>query len=570
MNRNVIDRTVTRCFTRLCWRAATPFAMKMLRHLQKGEWIQLVSSAPDPSSYTDAHTYQSDAMVGCFFKKYADLDLGFDLKAKAVKSFYDNEASCYRSNERLGPFVARAVISTNDMRVLNFIDSVRKVIKSILGPIPNSLRGRFGPGSTFGDIGNHATLPDKMSSHPSTTREAYETVSSFWEETAWARYGCNNLNRFSSPRFAPETVRGNRFTAVPKDALKHRGICIEPSINLYYQLGVGEKIRSALQRVGLDIRELQPVHRELARKGSIDGRIATIDLSNASDTICKALVKLLLPSEWHELLSSLRSGFTLIDGRWIKLEKFSSMGNGYTFELETLLFYAIAKAVQLEHLSKGPLNHDQTISVYGDDIIVPTEQASDVISALSFFGLTTNKDKTFISGPFRESCGGDYFMGLDVRPHFLKESPNEPQQLIVLANGIFRCGKNAARLGDTSNYYHSAWLSCIDALPTAIRACKGPSELGDIVIHQDAARWIDTRRERNGTYYLRCYRPLRPARISWDHWRPGVVLATAVYGSSDGTSKVIGRQSNKWVDGGGVFPRQSDALSYKTGWVAWS
>jgi hypothetical protein len=566
---NVIDRTVERCFVALCHEAATPFAYRMLRHLRDGRWRDLCASAPDPRVYTCAKTYQADAMVGNFFKKYADFDLGVDLEKEARESFYKSEAQCYHTNERLSPFVHRAV-KASEQGALDFIDRVRKEVSLVLGKLPATLKGKFGPGSTYGDIGKYTTLPDKMSSRPTITQGAVDLLP-LWEETAWARYGLNRLARFPDyARLSPVIVKGNRFTTVPKDAFKRRGICIEGSVNLYYQLAVGGVIRQRLKSAGIDILTRQGFHRMLARLGSVLNNLATIDLSNASDTIAKVLVKLLLPTEWFDLLSSLRSPSTLVDGKWVRLEKFSSMGNGYTFELETLIFYAIARAVdkQTGSPTRDTTFHGDEVSCYGDDIIVPKDIASNVVAALEFFGLTVNKGKTFLDGKFKESCGGDYFSGLDVRPHFLNESPNEPQQLIALANGLFRCGINVAGNRQHRLPYHRAWLRLVDALPTAIRACKGPSSLGDIVIHQDEHRWSQNRRTRGSIHYLRCYRPLRPARVGWGEFKPGVVLASALYGSGDGADKV--RDGQKFFDYGGVFPRQPDLLSHKLGWVACS
>lgn len=573
---NELDLTVIRCFTRLVYEAATPYAYKMLRHLENGRWRELCASAPNPSDYSHAPTYQADAMVGNFFKKYADFDLGLDLKAQALESFYVNEAMCYTTNERLSPHVHRDV-KLHDGGVRDFINLVRKNVSLVLGRIPNHIEGRFGPGSTFGDIGNLTTLPDKMNSYPTITTGA-SFVTFLWDETAWSRYGCNRLNCIPEySRASPNIVKGNRFTTVPKDALKRRGICIEPSINLYYQLGIGGVIRRKLNKAGIDIINGQEYHRKLAHKASIEGHLATIDLSNASDTISTNFVRLVLPTEWYELLDSLRSPMTFADGKWIKLEKFSSMGNGFTFELETLLFYCVAKAVQewefLTNSRFGPVSpgraEDNVISVYGDDIIVPTRLAKNVIAALKFFGLSTNEGKTFISGSFRESCGGDYFKGLDVRPFFLKENPSEPQHFITLANGLRHCGKNSFGFDGHRVPYHRAWLSCVDALPTAIRACKGPESLGDIVIHQEWDCWSRDRRSRGSIHYIRAYKPLKPKRFDWDNWHPGVVLASALYGSGDGSVNRTG-QERKFFDRGGVFPRQSSLLSYRVGWVAQS
>ena len=39
---------------------------------------------------------------------------------------------------------------------------------------------------------------------------------------------------------------------------------------------------------------------------------------------------------------------------------------------------------------------------------------------LEAFGLLVNKKKSFSKGNFRESCGGDYFMGTDVTPVYMR------------------------------------------------------------------------------------------------------------------------------------------------------
>jgi hypothetical protein len=85
------------------------------------------------------------------------------------------------------------------------------------------------------------------------------------------------------------------------------------------------------------------------------------------------------------------------------------MGNGFTFELESLIFFAIASC----SCDAG------IVSVYGDDIIVPSQYATDVMKNLEMCGFSLNWDKSFIDGPFRESCGGDYFEGFDIRPVYV-------------------------------------------------------------------------------------------------------------------------------------------------------
>ena len=89
------------------------------------------------------------------------------------------------------------------------------------------------------------------------------------------------------------------------------------------------------------------------------------------------------------------------------------MGNGFTFPLETLIFWALTASA-----CEGDVD---SVSVYGDDIICPRERADDVIDTLTMCGFKINLEKSFVEGPFRESCGCDYYKGIDIRPFYKKE-----------------------------------------------------------------------------------------------------------------------------------------------------
>jgi len=263
-------------------------------------------------------------------------------------------------------------------------------------------------------------------------------------------------------------------------------------------------------------------------------------------------VKFLLPPTWFQVLDDLRSKATLFRGRYRLLEKFSSMGNGFTFELETLIFLCLVAAVA------GRNSIGKSVFAFGDDLILPTEFSRDVISLLAFCGFTVNLEKSCVGGPFRESCGGDFFKGEAVRPFFLKESPNEPQQLISMANGLL-----AACNGDfvRESFVYRAWRTVLEGLPLQIRCLRGPKDLGDIVIHDHRERWQT--RWRSGIRYIKVYRPSKHRKVSWKYFTPDVALASAVYGLSSGS-----RTGIPWGQGG-VTPRDS-VTGYKIGWVAYS
>jgi hypothetical protein len=235
------------------------------------------------------------------------------------------------------------------------------------------------------------------------------------------------------------------------------------------------------------------------------------------------------------------------------LEKFSSMGNGFTFELETLIFAAIALVITRECGFSGRLGSD--VFVFGDDIIVKNGVARPLKSVLEFLGFELNAEKSYFGDePFRESCGGDYFAGQPVRPYFLKELPDGPQGYIAFANGVRAAAERVNHtwfnsLGDLKR----AWFSVLDCIPTGVRSCRGPKGLGDIVIHDDSDHW--TTRWKRGIRYLRCYRPHRYRKVAFANFSSEVVLACATYGVSNYHE--------------GVIPRDG-VRSHKVGWMAYS
>ncbi len=504
--------------------------------LREGEWTQLVNLKAEVADYDTPMSYRRAVQATDLLRKAGFLPTEVDLHGEALKTFFLAEQQCYRTNERLYQFVFQPP-RLNGKAPEAILALARKYIDSWLGPF-SDLRvaelARHGPGATYFDRGQLTTPCDKMSSLPSLTPDSWPWLFP-WSSTAWAS-ACVEEGYSERP---PVFIPGNRFTSVPKDSSKNRGIAIEPSINMFYQLGLGNLVRDRLRRnAGVDLLHAQKLHRAVARAGSITGEVSTIDLSNASDTVCKNLVRILTPHSWFEAFNSLRSPKTFVEGKWVLLEKFSSMGNGFTFELETLIFMGLAAAVN-EFLGKSFLMGTD-IHVYGDDIIVPTSMASELLVVLGFCGFTPNPKKTFISGPFRESCGGDFYDGEAVRPLYIKDDPQNPFEWMVLANQV------RAFFGESL-----AWKRCLDHLPSSWRQVEGPSHLGDVCLHtSNESRW--RRRTKDCITWQRAMLPV-PDFVGWEHFKPSVILATALYGAGDGRRGVIPR--------GGVS-------GYRLGWVS--
>jgi hypothetical protein len=248
-------------------------------------------------------------------------------------------------------------------------------------------------------------------------------------------------------------VEGCRVTTVDKDAKTDRTIAIEPTGNVFLQLGIGRFLRKKLRRVGIDLDD-QSINQQLAYQASKSDELATVDLSSASDTISRELVYELFPVEWSMLLDSLRSPCAYLKGAWLKLEKFSSMGNGFTFELETLIFWALASGVLEAQGIPG-----QAV-VYGDDIILPSNAYPLLLEVFDEVGFTINLEKSYARGHFRESCGKHYWDGVEVTPVFQKEELSALDSIYRGANRLLRL---AYRLGGDVGW-HSALRTSVAAM----------------------------------------------------------------------------------------------------------
>jgi hypothetical protein len=256
---------------------------------------------------------------------------------------------------------------------------------------------------------------------PSWTARA-DKVSNRWSSTlvSYSEYEDRNHDD-SQELVSPSNEQPMFVTLVPKTAKAPRIIAMEPTIIQW-----GQQALMVLFTRGLRVRTLyrafdwtdQTRNQNLAREGSITGQLATLDLSEASDRLHLLVVARLLPlplRRWVFAFRSTRARFE--DGTVHRLQKFAPMGSAMCFVMESLVFYCIASYAIYIASGKGThgaqpwLRH---VSVYGDDIIVPTEHVAAVIDKLEAFGLKVNLNKSHWSGYFRESCGKDYLHGYDV------------------------------------------------------------------------------------------------------------------------------------------------------------
>jgi len=284
---------------------------------------------------------------------------------------------------------------------------------------------RHGPGSTADRIvGN-----DKFNLRQWTTRLEQAFPFGEYAMPSWRYSYLHDRAEF----LEPSAELPVRVISVPKTLKTPRIIAIEPVYMQYMQQAVLGSIMRAFHEDSI-LRELigfrdQEPNKLMAQLGSLSGSLATLDLSEASDRVSNQLVRTALANHPHlgEAVDACRSRKADVPGHGvIRLAKFASMGSALCFPMEafvftTIIFLAIAEELK-QPVTKGLLKRFRgRVRVYGDDIIVPVEFAACVRKRLETFGFRVNTHKSFMEGNFRESCGGDYFLGEDVTPIRLRQ-----------------------------------------------------------------------------------------------------------------------------------------------------
>lgn len=426
-------------------------------------------------------------------------------RSKALNTFLEAEDRCRAFNHdgykllTLGSYLPKVVTLA------------RSWIFEVIGERPRWQElvewARFGPGSTLTTHGGPVSEFFKFSRWPYTTTVDCYKYARFVIETDKRWLGAledSYRKRYDIPVHLPlnralfwervfQVVDSNRISFVPKSARTDRTIAIEPLMNLRLQLGVDGFFRRRLKRHDIDLDD-QTKNQVLASLGSelrgTDANLySTIDLSAASDGVSLKICEMLLPREWYSFLLALRAhnGFVPGHGR-VNYEKLSSMGNGYTFAVESLIFAALTQAVV--RLTSGTVNFRTDMAIYGDDIIVREKYAETVIHVLQSCGFVVNQDKTFVYGRVKESCGTDWYEGHAVRPVAVDRMPKSVMDLFVDHNRLKRT--LSLYFGDTVDY--SVCRKILTWVPPNFRVYRGPisdTEFSTYIhtAHHSAGRW---------------------------------------------------------------------------------
>jgi len=354
--------------------------------------------------------------------------------AAAFDDYYESEAAVKLADKNLTPQeiedferICRLIYSGL------FTDLDRKIYNGEAVP-------KHGPGSTADNtLGNKKYYWSTWTERLEFLFPAREFLSSSYSLSS--EHGLHWLTPGQEPPV--------KVITVPKTMKTPRLIAKEPVHMQYVQQALLEMIVDGFQRDDILRKfvsfEDQEPNRYLAHEGSVDNTaLATLDLSAASDRVSNQLV-IRMTSLWPSLqegLQACRSRSADVNGSVIRLAKYASMGSALCFPVEAMVFLAliflgIEKKLGHRLTIKDVKSLDGQVRVFGDDMIVPVDCVQEVITTLEGFGLSVNRDKSFWTGKFRESCGKEYYSGYDVSIVKLRSDiptrPTHVQEIVSLS-----------------------------------------------------------------------------------------------------------------------------------------
>ncbi len=249
----------------------------------------------------------------------------------------------------------------------------------------------------------------------------------------------------------------SRMVAVPKTFKGPRLIAAEPGSMQFCQQNIWHYFSGRCKDSWLS--EFlwfhnQGLNQHLCKSGSLTGRLATVDLSAASDRVTCDLVSRFFRRN-PELVEALRAvrtprvqqSLSTQVPEIVELRKFSTMGNACTFPVESLVFLSAAIASVLharqQRVTLGSIRRlVGEVAVFGDDIIVPIDSRESFVELLEALWFKINEDKSYWTGRFRESCGVDAFRGVDVTPVYFREfyngKPASLDSMVAVTNNFYQ------------------------------------------------------------------------------------------------------------------------------------
>lgn len=449
-------------------------------------------------------------------------------REKTQKAFLDRNRDCHL--DRRGVFLSAAASLSEAPDRHGYDDSpiIRTLLlaQRIIGYLTRNYAGpgipRHGPGTTF------FKYDTRIAKYRYLERDVPEALMLRMPELFRPSGSSDFVDGLP-------TLNVCRLSCVPKDARGPRLVAPHLASAMWAQQAVLDAIEDMLATevgllgthvlyeehrvVSLQLRD-QSINRRIACLGSKNPELyATLDLKDASDRISLHLVEFLFKgTTLLEDLKAVRATHVEVDGECHELHMHAPMGSACCFPVMGMSLWALATATMWtldceRHVdphaalpSKKELYWATKPFVFGDDVIVPTAYIDAIRIIYSVCGLQINERKTFFGHSFRESCGGEYYKGVDISPRLLKNADtsivSSVISLIVLYNYM------APRYYDLSEEILRALLK---VRPGIVAFSSDPNESSCIYVPQTNVAIRLNRRIGNTVRYhadYQCYQVL--------------------------------------------------------------
>lgn len=355
------------------------------------------------------------------------------------------------------PFGRDTSIPGAGVRLLDITQRVADVVAVELGYLdPWEIMGRHGPGAV-----SDGSQKDWKYIFPTWGEKLNAHFPWDWHGIANTANVLDGFQVDGGASFLAEEVP-SRLISVPKTQKAPRLIASEPTSHQWIQQGLADWLRLRVAsrdssiRSSIDLLD-QGKSRAMCLTASRTRRSATVDLSEASDRLSCWVVERAFRKNRSVILALHAARTRLLQNpidkkiqRVIPLRKFAAMGSAVTFPVQTIVFTIMACAAVIA-LDDRPVSAkriraaSRVVRVYGDDIIIPVRAYENLCSILKMLFLKVNEAKSFVKGPFRESCGMDAVGGFSVTPaYFLQDyeahNPESVASVVEASNNFHKVG----------------------------------------------------------------------------------------------------------------------------------
>lgn len=419
-------------------------------------------NTPKLSDVENGNVSHIDYIIGNIYKKVED-DFGLDPEQKLINFTLE-----HIKVQKLRTMEFNELLSAKPKNLMILLNRARSICHSILKDFdPWKVKPRLTSGATE----DTATGEDIVTRIRSANERSLDALGNSLKHWYLSQVPSLDVNRTSSTNDGSYVA----FHSTVKDLRINRPLGYHEVFQLAVQCGVGDHFGSLLRRAtGINISTAQDWHRFLVEYYSTEpGTICTMDQSNASQNILRAHAKFLLPEDVYALLDAISPDKLLIGDKLYHIEMLAAQGNGYIFQLQTIIFYSLISAC---------VDYDDRKHVYqyGDDSIFPAKYFDLVTKFFGKIGFEVNKDKSFVSSTL-ESCGADFINGINVRPYYVSKIPRTTRDWYHVCNGIYRVGYVNHNNTWRSDAFKRLWLWSITNIPISQRFF-GPAVYGDDVI----------------------------------------------------------------------------------------